>query len=115
MPCRFLLLYVIGQVFVESLEALFPERAMLRDPVGGGGERFRIETAVVDASFAAALQESGLLEDFHVLGHGRERDLEGFRELGHVRLAEREPREDGAPRWVGECGERAIERGRGRR
>jgi hypothetical protein len=115
MPWGFLLLQLIGQVFVESVEALFPKRAMLRDPVGGGGERFRIETATVDASFAAALQEPGVFENSQVLRDGGQRHVERLREVGDTGFAEREPHEDGAPRWVGECGERAIERGRTRR
>jgi hypothetical protein len=109
MPWGFLLLQRIGQVLVQSVEGLFPERAMLRDPVGGGGERFRIEATAVDASFASALQETGVFENSQVFRDGGQRHIEGLREVGDAGFSKREASEDGAPRRVGESRERSVE------
>jgi len=98
----FLLLQLIGQVFMESVEALFPVGAMQGDPVGGGREGLWIEAAVVNAPIAAALHEPGLFQDFQMLRYPGQRHVERLREVRDTCLAEREPREDGAPRRVGE-------------
>jgi len=108
MPCLFLL--VLGQILVEAVEALFPERAVLRDPVGGRRQRLRIEATVVDATLAALLDEPGVLEDFQVLRYGGQRHVERRREIRDARFPERESREDGAARRVREGGKRPIER-----
>jgi hypothetical protein len=65
--------------------------------------------AVVDASFAAPLEEPGFFENFQVPRHRGKRDVERLREIGHARFPECESREDGAPGWVRERGERAVE------
>jgi hypothetical protein len=109
-PLGFLLLQPIGQVFMESVEALFPEGAMLGDPVGGGVQWPRIEAAAVNSSLAAALHKPGLFQDFQVLRDSGERHVERLREVRDARLAEREPREDGATRRIREGGERPVER-----
>jgi len=75
---------------------------MQGDPVGGGREGLWIEAAVVNAPIAAALHEPGLFQDFQVLRDRGERHVERLREVRDARLAESEPREDGAPRRVGE-------------
>jgi hypothetical protein len=106
----FLLLQLIGQIFMESVEALFPEGAMMCDPVGGGVQWPRIETAAVNSSLPAALHEPGLFQDFQVLRDRGQRHVERLREIRDARLAEREPREDGATRRVGKGGERPVER-----
>lgn len=82
---------------------------MLRDPVGGRAERFRVEPAVVDAPLAAPFQEPGLLEDLQVLRDCGQRDVERLRQVGDARFPEREAREDGAASRVGECRERSVE------
>jgi hypothetical protein len=48
---------------VESVEGFLPERAVLRDPVGGGGERTGIQSAMMDAPVAPLLDEPRFLED----------------------------------------------------
>jgi len=68
MPCFFLL--VLVQILLESVEALFPEGAVMGDPVGRRRERLRIEAAVVDPPLATLLDEPGLLQDFQVLRDG---------------------------------------------
>jgi hypothetical protein len=109
MPWGFLLLQLIRQVFVQSVEALLPEHAVLRDPVGGRAERSGLEAAVVDASLAAPLEEPGFLEHPEVLRDRRQGDIKGLRELGDAGFPEREPREDGATRRIRERREGAIE------
>jgi hypothetical protein len=98
----FLLLQLIGQVFMKPVEALFPEGAMLGDPVGSGREGPWIEAAAVHSSLPAPLHEPGLFQDFQVLRDRGQRHVERLREVRDARLAESEPREDGAPRRVGE-------------
>jgi hypothetical protein len=100
----------MAQVLGESVEALFPEGAVVRDPVGGGRERFRIDTAVVDPPLAAALEESCLFENPDVLRDGGQRDIEGPGEVGDPGLSEGQPREDGPPGRVRKGREGAIER-----
>lgn len=96
---------------MQSVEALLPEHAVLRDPVGGRAERSGIEATVVKAPFAAPLQEPRLFEDLHVLRDRGQRDVEGFRELGDASFSEREAGEDGAARRIRERPESLIEGG----
>ena len=100
----------MAQVLGESVEALFPEGAVVRDPVGGGRKRFRVETTVVDPPLAAALDESRLFENPDVPRDGGQRDIEGLGEVGDPGLSERQPREDGPPCRVREGREGSIER-----
>jgi hypothetical protein len=109
MPWGFLLLQLIRQVFVQSVEALLPEHAVLRDPVGGRAERSGVEAAVVDTPLAAPLEEPGVLEHPEVLRDRRQGDIERLREVGDAGFSEREAREDGAARRIRERRERAIE------
>ena len=94
---------------MQSVESAFPERALLRDPVGDGYERAGVEAAVMDAPLATPLEESGLLEDLHVLRDRREGNLERPGELRDARLAAGEVREDRAPSRVRERRERAVQ------
>ena len=93
---------------MKSVETLFPERAMLLDPVGGGPERSGLQPAVVDASLAPPLEQPGVLEDFQVPGDRGQRHIEGRRELRDGELFEGEPGEDCAPDGIGESGEGAV-------
>jgi len=67
---------------------------------------------MVGSALAALPDEPRLFEDFQVLRDGGQRHVERIREVGDAGLAEREPREDGAPRRVGERREGAVERAR---
>ncbi len=104
---------MIGQIFVEPVEALFPEGAVSRDPVGGRAEWFRIETAVMDAPFATPLEEAGFFENSHVPRNGGKRDVERLCEIGHADLAGRQTGEDRPSRGVGQRRESSVERGSG--
>src|SRR5262249_46400136 len=55
-----------------------------------------LEPAAMLAALLAPRHEASLLEDAHVLGDGRSRDLEWPGQLGDGGLATREPREDAA-------------------
>jgi hypothetical protein len=94
---------------VESVEGFLPERAVLRDPIGRRGEGAGIEPAVVDPSLLALLDEPGVFQNFQVLRNGGQRHVERFREIGDSRLAEGEPREDGAPGRIRERGKGAVQ------
>jgi len=102
---------LLGQVLVKPVESLLPEGAVLRDPVGGRAERLGVEAAVMDASFAAPLEQPGFFENFQVSRNRGKRDIEGFREIGHADLAEREASKYGAPGRICERGEGSVERG----
>ena len=80
---------------MESVEALFPEGAMLGDPVGGGVQWPRIEAAAVNSSLAAALHKPGLFQDFQVLRDSGERHVERLREVRDARLARLSRRKEG--------------------
>ena len=62
------------------------------------------------ASLFLDRREPGALQHAHVLGDGGERHCESRRELADGVIAGCEPREDVAPRGVGEGGERVVER-----
>src|SRR5438445_5934052 len=64
----FLLLFLqIGEVFVETIECVFPEAAVVRDPVGDLLERAGVEAARTPLRVAAARDQAGMLRDFEVL------------------------------------------------
>ena len=56
----------------------------------------------MEPAVALAHEQAGVLEDAEVFGDGRQRDVEGLRELGHRGLAHREPGEHRAAGGIGE-------------
>ena len=56
------------QVVVQAVEALFPEAAVVLQPLGGVLERARLEPAGAPLGLAPALDQAGALEDLEVLG-----------------------------------------------
>jgi hypothetical protein len=64
----------------------------------------------VHASLDAPLEQPGALEHAQVLGDGRQRHVERFRQLAHRGAPLREPLEDGAPRRIGEGRECGVQR-----
>src|SRR3954454_8279149 len=99
----------LAQVGVEAIEAAFPQRAV---PLGPGGdflEQRGLDPARTPLRVASARDEAGALEHAQVLRHGRQAHVEGVREIRHRLLARREPREDRAPRRIGEGGKRGTE------
>ena len=96
---------------MQPVEALLPERPVPGDPVRDRLERPGIQAAVADAAIAPPLQQAGFLQDLEVLRDGGERHVERLREVRDPGLSQREPREDGAPRRIGERAERPVHAG----
>jgi len=62
---------------------------------------------------AAARDQAGALQHLEMLGDGGEAHLEGLCQLRHRGLAQRQPRQDGPPRGIGEGCESALRRSDG--
>src|SRR5690348_10344044 len=105
----FLLLLQLAQIVVEAVEALLPEAAIMLDPARHVLERSGLEPAWPPLRLAAARDEAGALQHLEVLGDGGHAHLERLGQLGDRGLAQGEPRQDGAPRRVGERREGAAE------
>ena len=98
------------KVFVQSVEAFFPESAVVIDPLGDVLERAGVEMAGPPLRVAAAGDQAGALEHFEVLGDRRHAHVERLGERGDRRLAVvRETGEDRTPGRIGEGGEGQAE------
>src|SRR5580704_49001 len=98
------------QVFVQPVEALFPEPAVMFDPIGGVLQWRRLEPARPPLRRAAARDQAGTLEHLQMLRDRRQADLERFGQFGNRRLARGEPRQDRPPRRIGERRQGRAER-----
>ena len=98
-----------AQIAVERVESPLPELAVAADPVGGLGQRRRLERAASHASLLARPQKAGALEGFDVFQERGKRHRERVGQVGHGGLAPREPGQDGPPGGVGEGGEGRVE------
>ncbi len=105
-----LLLLQFLQEFVESLEAFFPEAAVVTHPVGDCFERTCFEAARPPLAFASAGDEAGAFKHFEVLGDCREAHGERFGKFGDRGFAFRQLRQDRPPGWIGKGGEGDAER-----
>src|SRR5438093_9726240 len=97
-----LLLLQFNQIFVEALEALVPEAAIVFEPVGDVLERRRLEPAGPPLRLATLRDQAGALQHLEVLGHRGSTDLEGCGQLLDRRFALSEACKDRAARRVGE-------------
>src|SRR5262245_38492062 len=106
-------LFLLGlqglQIGVQAVQALFPEAAIAFQPVVDAPECARLDPAGPPLRLATARDEAGALEDLQMLGDGGRADVEGLREFRYRRLTEREPRQDGAARGIGERRKRSAE------
>lgn len=75
----------------------------------GLAQRRREEPAAPLAPLQAALDQARALEHTEMLRDGGQGDVERRREFERGRLAQREPRQDAAPRGVGQRAEHGIE------
>src|SRR4051812_25219324 len=78
---RFLLVLQLAKVFVEPIEALFPELAIVADPVRHFLERAGVETAGAPLRVASAGDQPGALEHFQVLRDRRQAHVERLGQL----------------------------------
>jgi hypothetical protein len=95
----------------QGVELVLPEDAIVLDPAGGVFHGLGSEAAAVDAAVDFAAQQAGALQDAQMLGHGRERDVEGRGELGDCSFAEGQAGEDGSAGGIGEGAEGGVEQG----
>ena len=90
------------QIIVESIKPLFPKPAIFLQPAVGFLERPRIDFARPHLCIPAARNQTCTLEHLEMLGDGRQAHFERLGEFQHRGLAEREPRQNGAPGRIGE-------------
>ncbi|GEP00399.1 hypothetical protein MHA02_27860 [Methylobacterium haplocladii] len=64
------------------------------------------------AALDAAPDQTGLFEDLHVFGGGRERHRERMGEFTHTTLTAKQGMDHGAPGRIGEGMEQSVEVGR---
>src|SRR5262245_47358845 len=103
------MLFLLGLQFlkvgVQTIEALFPELAVMFEPVGGAFKRRGVQTTGTPLCFAALADEAGAFEHAQVLGDRRKAHGEGLGELRDREFARSEAREDGAASRIGESSE----------
>src|SRR5205823_8064346 len=99
----------LPQAFVEPVEAALPEVPVRLEPLDSLAKRCALEAGRPKLRRAAARDQPRALEHLEMLGHRLDADRERLGELVHRRVALREPRQDRAPRRVGERRERRRE------
>ena len=95
---------------LQGVELLFPETAMLVQPLGGGLEQPSRKPAIGDTAFFHTRDQPGVLEHSKMLRNRGRGDVERFPEIAHGTLTSREPFDHRAPRWIGERGKYQVER-----
>src|SRR5215467_12509189 len=105
----------LTQILLEPVETLHPQSAVALEPVVHLLESPWFNATGPPLRLAAANDEAGALQHLQMLGHSREAHLEGLRQLGDRGLTQRQPRQDGPPRRVGEGRESGAETVRGHR
>src|SRR6266508_924462 len=97
------------QIIVQAIEALVPKAAITFEPVVNVLQRVGLDPAGPPLRLAAACDEAGALQHLEMLGDGGKAHLKRLCELGHRGFAQREPRQDGAARRIGEGRESGAE------
>src|SRR5215472_4652405 len=82
------------QVVLQPVEALFPEAAVIFQPVSRALERARSQPAWPPLRRAAAGDQAGVLQHLEVLGDAGKAHVERLREFGDRGLAAGQPRQD---------------------
>src|SRR6185437_15025714 len=98
-----------AQVFFEAVETLFPEAAIAFEPFVDALQRLWFQLAGAPLRIAAPADEPRLLQNLEVLGDGGRAYLERFGQFLHRGLTQCQPREDRAPRGVGEGREGGVQ------
>src|SRR5207253_101749 len=97
------------QVLVQPVVALLPEAPVPAHPLVDLLEWSRLEPSRPPLPLAASRDEPRHLEHLQVPGDRGKADREGFGQLGHGGLADRQPRQDRPPGGIGESCERPVE------
>jgi len=101
------------QKLLQGVELSFPKLLIVVDPGSSVLQRSWCEPAPVEASVNFASQQTAGFQNAQVLGNRRKRHLEGCCERFDSSFAGTEASQDSAPRGIGECGERGIQRSLG--
>ena len=75
------MLWMLGEVFAEPVEALFPAGAPLGDPLLGRPQRARLDAAGAHPSHLLGANQPACFEHVQVLDHRRQRHRERSSEL----------------------------------
>src|SRR5208337_2841370 len=106
----FLLLALqFAKIVAQTIEALFPETAIVLHPVGDVLERTCLEPAGPPLRLAPAHDQSRAFEHLQVFGNGRQADVERISQFRHGSPAGHQAREDGAPGGIGKGREGGAE------
>jgi len=98
------------EIGFEFVEALFPEAAMVFEPVHDRAQDLRLESAEPHAAAFLAGDDRGILEHAQVLGHRGQGHAEGRGEIpDRVVATVGEHRHDAAAGPVAEGGEEGVE------
>src|ERR1051325_9910043 len=108
-PSSWWLLLERRYIGFEPVEAGFPDGALLGEPVLGPLHGAWHQAACADAAVLLRLDEAAGFQHTYVLHQARQSHVERLSELAHGSLALREPRNDCAPRWIGERAEHVVE------
>jgi hypothetical protein len=95
---------------VQRVELLFPETAVLVEPLGGGLEQPSRKPAIRDTPFLHPDDEAGVLEDPKMFRNGGCGDIERFPEIADRTRPGRESFDHRAARWIGEGGKHQVKR-----
>jgi len=94
---------------LEPVKAGFPDGALLGEPVLGPLHGAWHQAARADAAMFLRLDEATGFQHTYVFHQARQSHVEWLSEFAHGSLALREPRNDCAPRWIGERAEHVVE------
>src|SRR5215831_9722853 len=108
-PTPYLLGLELTQIVLQPVETLLPQLAVVLEPIVHVLERRGFNAAGPPLRLAATDDEAGALQHLQVLGYGWQAHFEGLRQLGDRGLAERQARQDGPPRRIGERREGSAE------
>src|SRR5580700_6583982 len=108
-PSLWRLLLKRRNIRLEPIKARFPDGALLGEPVLGPIHGAWHQAACADAAMLLRLDESSGLQHTDVFHEARQSHVERMGEFAHGSLALREPRNDCAPRWIGERAEHVVE------
>src|SRR5580658_7067797 len=97
------------QILVKAIEALFPETAVVLQPIGNVPEGRSLQSAGSPLRLAAARDEARVLQHLEVPRDGGHAHLEWLGEVRYRCFSGNETREDGPPRGIGKGCERCAQ------
>src|SRR5215469_14834780 len=106
---RLVVLLELAQQALHGVQPLLPIAARPHDPAIDLVERTGVDGEDVVAPLPVPLDHAARFQHADVFRHRVQGHSEGFRDLGHARLAAREPFDDRPPRRIGQRGEYRVE------